>query len=45
MSRVLVIGANGYLGRHVFGLLDRQADLAGEARRIRAALLETSAIA
>ncbi len=42
MSRVLVIGANGYLGRHVFGLLDRQADLtvsgtsrSGSARWIR----------
>jgi nucleoside-diphosphate-sugar epimerase len=42
MSRVLVIGANGYLGRHVFGLLDRQAELtvsgtsrSGSARWIR----------
>lgn len=27
MTRVLVIGASGYLGRHVFALLDRQAGL------------------
>jgi nucleoside-diphosphate-sugar epimerase len=42
MSRVLVIGANGYLGRHVFRLLDRQFGLTvsgtsrrGSAQRIR----------
>jgi nucleoside-diphosphate-sugar epimerase len=42
MTRVLVIGANGYLGRHVFDLLDQQAELtvvgtsrSGSARRVR----------
>jgi nucleoside-diphosphate-sugar epimerase len=42
MSHVLVIGANGYLGRHVFELLDRQFGLtvsgtsrSGSAGRIR----------
>ena len=38
MSRVLVIGANGYLGRHVFALLDRQAGVAvsGTSRSVSA---------
>jgi len=42
MRRVLVIGASGFLGRHVFRLLDRQADLtvtgasrSGTAGRVR----------
>jgi nucleoside-diphosphate-sugar epimerase len=41
MTSVLVIGATGYLGRHVFRLLDRQTDLtvtgtsrSGSARRL-----------